>query len=672
MSSSSIQLVPLESWDPLVPSDDPGVLVAAQKREIANILKSYTGYYDLFAELLQNALDAVERRAADESGSYSPKLWITIDLQASSVSVTDNGVGMNLAQFKQFLKPNLSFKAGSSRGSKGVGATYLAYGFNHLEVATRQSSESVYSGVLLAGRDWLDDSVGVVNRPKVEKSAITHEPFLTVDKGTSMTLRLVGQNIRPKDLQYFGATTAEQWMCIFRVHTPIGGIYLSGDVAPKISVQLTVVDQNGTKTTAQIERPHYLYPHEVLGKTADLREYLKDQEARAEKGYDLSKIPAKFSALNGLWGEWTGLDIIENKSPIKSSLNSSEQELVKELALKMYVFMGFSTDLWDYYNDEVLKLRKGARLLRGGLQQATKHMPQGNPITIPLTNNIGFQNITHVVAHFQNAEPDLGRKGFQPEHTLVAEKLSVSAVTAFRKFFSDLLRRNTGAPELLQEMKLSQWIDNQRTHEKDFPLLIKGKGLFMPTEELPITSAPIVEQDVVALFNQMLSSGLIRGIQLLSSSQFNQYDGLYRIRLQPPFEKYIRSEDNPLGAPKEIFAGVSETIESTVQVLEYKYTLDALIEEFSNDTKNWKDVKLAVVWQMGDKWKGWFDVVSYLDDENAHHRQFHGFTHGLTHSLTGGAAFQVICLEDLISYLKNPTQESARQKKIYSEDSVIL
>src|SRR5262249_28754838 len=144
--------------------------------------------------------------------------------------------------------------------------------------------------VLVAGREWLDDAAGVVNRPKVEKNSISHEPFLSIDKGTSMTLRLLGQNIRPKDLQYFGASTAEQWMCILRVHTPVSGIYLGGDSVPKVLIHLSVIDQNGMTTMAEINRPHYLYPHEVLGKTADLREYLKDQETRAAKGQDLSKV----------------------------------------------------------------------------------------------------------------------------------------------------------------------------------------------------------------------------------------------------------------------------------------------------------------------------------------------------------------------------------------------
>jgi hypothetical protein len=39
----------IDAWDPLSSESDPGMLVAAQRREIRNILKSYTGYYDLEA-----------------------------------------------------------------------------------------------------------------------------------------------------------------------------------------------------------------------------------------------------------------------------------------------------------------------------------------------------------------------------------------------------------------------------------------------------------------------------------------------------------------------------------------------------------------------------------------------------------------------------------------------
>ena len=125
------------------------MVVAAQRREIRNILKSYTGYYDLFAELLQNALDAVERRQSEQQQQidYQPAIWVTINIPEKLVAVTDNGCGMDETQFRQFLRPNFAFKQGeitrggkgATRGSKGVGATYLAYGFNYLEVATGSS-----------------------------------------------------------------------------------------------------------------------------------------------------------------------------------------------------------------------------------------------------------------------------------------------------------------------------------------------------------------------------------------------------------------------------------------------------------------------------------------------------------------------------------------------------
>ena len=90
---------------------------------------SYTGWYDLLSELIQNALDAIDHRKRRES-DYSPKLWIKIDLQTNSISVTDNGIGFSREHFQYFLAPMVSFKSKTDRGQKGVGATYLAYGFN--------------------------------------------------------------------------------------------------------------------------------------------------------------------------------------------------------------------------------------------------------------------------------------------------------------------------------------------------------------------------------------------------------------------------------------------------------------------------------------------------------------------------------------------------------------
>ena len=67
-------------WDPLDLDLTDDVIDAAKKREIKNILDSYTGWFDPFSELIQNALDALESRAAVDN-DFTPKLWMRIDLK---------------------------------------------------------------------------------------------------------------------------------------------------------------------------------------------------------------------------------------------------------------------------------------------------------------------------------------------------------------------------------------------------------------------------------------------------------------------------------------------------------------------------------------------------------------------------------------------------------------
>jgi hypothetical protein len=162
-----------------------------------------------FAELIQNALDALEHRTA-EKHRFEPTLWVEIDLKHNTLSVTDNGIGFLEDQFRSFLAPDVSFKPRTDRGNKGVGATYLAYGFNYLQVATKTPDFS-YVGTIKSGREWVEDEKGIKTRPKIQPDRnCGHTIFNTIDTGSSFTLKLVGDFIRPKKLNWIGATTAQQ------------------------------------------------------------------------------------------------------------------------------------------------------------------------------------------------------------------------------------------------------------------------------------------------------------------------------------------------------------------------------------------------------------------------------------------------------------------------------
>lgn len=658
-------------FDPLAKDNtlDEGLLAAAQRREIKNILKSYTGYYDLFCELLQNAFDSVERRfrAGAEKG-YEPTVWLTINMQTKSISVTDNGVGLTEDQLKHFLRPNISYKTdGTTRGNKGVGATYLAYGFNYLQVGTR-TPDFEYVGVLTHGRDWVEDKASIVARPKMRPATLDDLEFSKVDRGATFTLKLTGDNIRPKELGWIGASSASQFVTALRVHTPLGGVYLT-QAPPPIRCEVRVTNLSGETSTEVASPCEFLYPHTVISSCASLKEIIAHQVKQVQKGPAWKK-PDKFSQLNAIYGTWTADELLSDQSPInlKAVLDDEGKALLKASEVTMYVFFCYSTSLWDNFNDRVAKLRKGNRILRGGLQLATNGMVQGGLITIPLTESIGYQNTTFVIVHFNNADPDLGRKGFQPEHSELGTTLAKAAVAGFKRWGRDHLKKDTGAPKVQQDFERYEWLKEQEAHAVKYPLIIKGTGLFAPLEEIPIASKPMLEQDVVALFNQLLAAGVVRGFKVLATSEHQQYDGVVKIEVAPPHDKFIYDKViNPLGVPQELFAD-SPVIKTPPNILEYKYNLDALIGEFDKDLKRPEHIDMLVAWEAGTAWKERYDVTSFLLPENIHLRTFHGVTHQFKNTVTGQHAFYAIILEDLVNYLMDPEKEQQRQELLYGHE----
>ena len=486
----------LRNWDPLDTNKLTSELLSATvKREIRNILKSYTGWHDPFSELIQNALDAVDHRKQKDK-NYKPAIWIRIDLKENVISITDNGIGFTEDQFRNFLAPNVSFKKQNDRGNKGVGATYLAYGFNFFQVGSKTSDFS-FVGTLKDGREWVEDPTGTKARPKIQESKVIHEAFGEIDQGSTFSLKLVGDFIHPKDLKWVGASNADQWEFVLRIKTPLGGIYFNRPYFLSVC-HLTVIDEKGNRTQKDITKCEYIYPHEVIPTCKSLNEIRKKQQELIDSGKDGSKFPDSYNKLIGLYNSWTYEDFISDKGEFKGALNEEYKAIAGKHKFSTYGFFCYSTDVWDKINDEIAKLRKGQRILRGGLQLATNGMPQGELLIIPLTKNIYYQNVTHVVVHFDEAEPDLGRKGFQPDLLILAQDIAAAIV---RKFLNwrNRLKKETGAPDLMGEKKIHEWIKLQEDHEKKNPLIISREDFFLPIREPSITSKPLNEQDVSPL-----------------------------------------------------------------------------------------------------------------------------------------------------------------------------
>jgi hypothetical protein len=649
----------MENWDPLEiqGSATSEIVAAAKKREIKNILKSYVGFYDPFCELIQNAMDAVDLRKIQlQPDKYQKKLWIEINLKLNTLTVIDNGIGFSETQFKTFLSPSISFKnSKNTRGNKGVGATYLAYGFNNLEIETK-TPEYFAKTQILNGRLWVDDDDASVARPTVKTLSDKPSKLDKIDQGSRFSLKFDG-NVRPKDLSWIGATTADQWKYLLLIKTPLGQI-THPETNTRLIFDLTVIDGQGNESLLEDQACEYIFPHKVVKACARVSDITKEQGALLAQGKDASKLPPKFKKLNGVYEYWETNDLLSS-----IAATAEDKLLIEQYGVWAYGFFCYSAvQVFDKFHNETAKLRKGQRVLRGGLQLATNSMPQGELITIPLTSNIGYQHQSHIIVHLSNADPDLGRKGFQPELQKLSERLSVSIVNKLRVWRGQLLNDSGPGTSYQEELNIDEWINSQKEHEKLHPIKLKNPNFFIPINEVSISAEPKSEQDVVALFNQLLAGGVIRGIKVMASSSHKQYDGLYRYHLATPIENHMYDKDNnPLGIDEPKTPGFL----SKPYVLEFKHGFDQLIADFDNEEKSESSINLAIVWELQGRYKERYQVVPLLHPDNIHLRQFHGVTHELHDDHTGQKRMDVIVLSELISYLNDADGEVENQLQKY-------
>jgi hypothetical protein len=633
----------LDGFDPLsegagVGSEERTLFEEATKRIVSNILKSYTGYLDVFSEIFQNSLDAIDARIK-KGDNFQPRLIVYIDIAEGRVRVVDNGIGMDERELRYCFRPSVSFKIRrEARGHKGVGATFLAYGFTNIQVFT------VKNGIELAvqlpgGRDWVEDPSDSHRRPKLQSIA-NKAPELTGEQaGTCVEILLGGK----PDLTWWGATSAEQWTQILRMRTPLGGMYLAGKTPPRVKVQLRVRNSAGTVTELHSDRIEYFWPHEMEAVLPRVCTVLDAQKSLHEVDGDVARLPGTLRNLSAIWEVWSSEQLLDEDSAFWSkTFNEDEQRLLRLHDVSVYGCFLSSAKSWTQYQEEVLKVRKSPLLIKGGLQIASDYMIQGDLNVIPLTSTIGYQANTHVVVHFRDGNPDMGRKVFQPEIKSLSERVARQAVNVFKRYLH-LMREDTGAAPLNESTVLWEWQVTQEEYRKANPFeFVYGSNA------LAYLSVPQCEQDVIAIFHELVGLGVLRGLKFLATSGAMHYDCCFKTHYLRKDDVGFRRNERQLGVSDR---NITER-ESRPMVLEFKYDLDGLIADFEKELKYPSDVNLVVCWEIGEQYRERYRIVSLLIRDEGASRLVYGATHAAYQDRE--RRFEIICLKDLISFMRDP------------------
>jgi hypothetical protein len=647
----------IDSIDPLEAksSQTSAAAQAAVKREIENILSSYVGWFDPFSELIQNALDSVEERAAMASKTYVPTLNIIIDIKGNSLTVSDNGTGLSKEKYRQFLAPSFSFKSGKTRGHKGVGATFLAYGYNFIQIATT-TPDFQHVGKMENARKWLSNENPPSNPLLVSDNSGVRDPeFHKFDQGASITICFDATTI-PGSIDWIKAEKAQVWSDLLRLKTGLGAI--TGPL--HVAVSLSIKQKDGKTERADLAKLEYKWPHQIVRKAKKLGDVQTTADKlHAKHGKDY-RMPASFRNLDCIYETIASSDL---DSLI--TLSPEEKDIVRRHSPLIYACYTFSARVWSDYNAS-LNIRGNLDIFKPGIQIAVNNMPHGEIIQIPLKRNVGRQNQFHVVAHFDKCKADLGRKGFQKEIVTFCEDVARKLIEGPFQKQRHALKQATGAKvDLARESLLDDWKSEMETHEKKSPLVISNPNFFLPTKKISITSTPTREQDVIALFHELVAGGVIRGIKTMSTNERFTYDGMYRVSFTPPSSNHIYDKNrNPLGVEE---ANIHEDFTSKPKILEYKYSLDGLIEDLESGDKNAKDIGLVVVWETGDLYQQKYFILSLLDEDNLGERQYHGITHIIQNHQTSAREMDLIVLSELVEYLNNPKKAVKQQKAKYDD-----
>ncbi len=643
---SQIQTRNLDGFDPLSENmqedlRDRSIFQEATKRIVSNILKSYTNYFDVFSELIQNALDAIDSRIKNGQLDVG-HIIINIDCIDNTVHVVDNGVGMDERELRYCFRPSVSFKnRRESRGHKGVGATFLAYGFSSISVTTKKAGIT-NSIKLSGGRAWAEEIGHTHSRPRFVEIEGAEPELDAFESGTSIKIH-IGDGNRP-DFTWWNATSAYQWLEMLKIRTPLGGVYLAGAPAPKTRATISVIDRAGQETTIESENVEYPWPHEIGGSILPKVKAVDEvaRHIRASDG-DPSRIAAEFKNLSAIYQIWTKENLLDDSDPSWSkSFDEAEEKLIRLHDVAVYGCFVSSAKSWTQYQSEVLKIRRSPLLLRGGMQIASDYMVQGDLNVIPLTSTIGYQANTHILIHFRDGNPDMGRKVFQPEIKTLAEKISRQSVNIFKRYIH-LMREDSGSPPAVDETELFEWTLAQKRHVEANPLELAIFG-----NRLAYASVPRSEQDVIAIFHELIGMNILKGYEFISTSQYDRYDSCFRTKYHNNAEMRYSSSSNPLGVSD---ANLSSKL-SMPKVLEYKFNLDGLIADFEKEEKFDRDVQLVVCWEIGRAYEAQYNIASRLVGEEGSSRRYYGSTHVLWYERQ--MKFEIICLLDLIEFLRDP------------------
>ncbi|HDR7450318.1 ATP-binding protein [Bacillus thuringiensis] len=648
------------------------------KSEIQEIVRSYRHSWDVFSEPIQNAIDSINRRfrihndpeyylyneyrekygEISPDPSYEGELNIVFNVDDSSITIKDNGVGMEPESMEKYLLPKGSNKkVGKDYGFKGYGLTFITFVSEKFELTSKfLLNENAFHLEMDNCFQWLSGDVEFPNGPNctpqikeentIEQSGtelkVTLSDDYTENFAAAASLDEVKDYVRSEE-------DIKKLKYILRSRTAIGNTrYLFGDnPIVNINVKLKVI-LNGVEYDETVLYNYY-HPKEH----AEIKVLSYDFETYVESIKNVA-FQRDFRALY---------------HPIK------EQEVGTMKKVKFDVAICAISQTRLGHVERSFEIPKYSDYgISHGVHLSINGMPTG--IRIDNWDSKGG----HLKRYFAVVDTDLsmseqldsGRKGVSKhfanlisEHvigllsTKIDENPSSFGSWAHKHLDTGKTNNDEFENDDFQTVIEKVQEEKERYTEEEINILEKVKK-YSSFNKIPST-----ENEVIALFYHLLDRGIIKGYNTEYLSGNATYDAAFSYRLE--FTEDVSSESSPIGIAPAIIQDEKSKGRNYYDLAKYRRASPELCVEFKRNVggllseiqgkqgktdKNPEFIDLLICWDISIP--NSIESTTYsIGEIHNMQRKYHGTTHRLG-IITPEKNTEVHCivLKDILSKIE--------------------
>ena len=381
------------------------------RHSIRDIDDSYNNFWDIFAELSQNAVDAIGKDSSDG------RIEIDVDCRKRNIKFKDNGCGIAADKLPGLLNLFSSGKADDydTIGEKGVGLKFVLFQSSRF-VITTSDGESAIRATVVDANTWKRQTSNDMIKLQREDIPLPDNPGTTVEV----------YGVEPAEDEDVFALSIDQFVFMLRTKTALGSTEpIWNSSYEEIEITLHFVDRNGSEFTRRIENRYFLPTELVKGSSIRTVEEFSqwntaDKDDTQKRNYLRDKILVKHEDNldhNGrklrYWSCFVPSRGVWNTLSENAGLGTKEQ-----------------------IADDAYRNKWHDLLFQAQITAATKGMPTSIVVAPPPVGNAGCLPDFFVIFEDNSLRFDIGRKSFRGKTSnIYKEEAKVGIALDFVKNF---------------------------------------------------------------------------------------------------------------------------------------------------------------------------------------------------------------------------------------------